>query len=166
MFQLNLHIQEQTHIHQTLTKTTPLTLALCIHAILDGLLLNLSPTTHPLHTHCHHSLLAGILLHKIPIAITLTTMLKNLTQKKIVIFAQLLLFALATPLGIILGQTIQDYNPLTSKTLLFIRAIATGSLLDVATTILFESNPQHHFNHKKLLTIITAGLIATATTLL
>lgn len=143
-----------------LVKIIPMVIALCIHALLDGVLLNLSITSHT-HHHCSESLLLGILLHKMPIAFTLAIMLNRIHRQKTV-FILLCLFSLTSPIGWILAHSLQTHDLFSLKLMLIIRAVALGNLLHIATTILFESSPQHHFNAQKLCVILAGGMMASA----
>ena len=141
------------HTHKRLTfspstKSMTLLTALCIHALLDGLLLDGQ-------SHMKACLL-GIVLHKIPISFALTVILMSLGHKKGVVVAYLFLFCIASPIGWAVRSHLQDV--LDAKELTLIESIAIGSLLHVATTILFESNPDHHCNVKKLL-VISVGIL-------
>ena len=140
------------------TKILPLFLALSIHALLDGCLLGIS-IPHANHNH-HHSLLMGILLHKIPISFTLPILLKNLGCKTKIIFLCLILFALISPLGWYIADSLERGDIFSWQIWLIIRSIAIGNLLHIATTILFESTPHHHLDWKKLAAILTGGFVA------
>ncbi len=157
------HIDElPTHFY--LGKSVTLLIALCIHALLDGFLLNLPEITHAHHYHSN-SLLIGILLHKIPISFILTTMLIHLQHSKKTIFFYLLIFSMASPIGWAISHHLQHYHFFSLQGLTILRAIAIGNLLHIATTILFESSPQHHFNSQKLLVILVGAILATITSL-
>lgn len=156
------HVETIQHARAlNLVKIIPIVIALCIHALLDGLLLNLS-TPSPIHHHCSESLLLGILLHKIPISFTLAIMLNRMVNGQKTVFTLLFLFSLASPVGWALAHSLQTHDLLSFKLLLIIRAIALGNLLHIATTILFESSPQHHFNAQKLFVILAGGMMAVA----
>lgn len=156
---------ETPHTHSHLGKSVILLIALCIHALLDGLLLSLPETT--LHAHRHENgLLIGILLHKIPISFTLTTMLIHLQHSKKTVFFYLLLFSIASPVGWAISHHLQVCHFFSLQGLTILRAIAIGNLLHIATTILFESSPQHHFNAHKLFAILVGAILATVVVLL
>ena len=70
-------------------------------------------------------------------------------------FLLILLFALAAPVGFLLGKytLISEYaNPIS--------AIVCGIFLHISTVILFEANAGHKFNFQKFLVMILGFLIA------
>ncbi len=139
---------EHGHVHVSKeTKEFPwlLFISLSIHSILEGI---------PIDTH--HNLIYGIIIHKLPIAIILSTffMASKLSKTKVVLF--LLLFALMTPLGVLLSQNFEIVKTYYYE----LSAIVIGIFLHISTTILFESNEGHKFNIAKLSTIIIAVVIA------
>ncbi|MEL6152939.1 MAG: ZIP zinc transporter [Bacteroidota bacterium] len=98
---------EHGHLYDDLPASThhqltpwSLLLSLCIHAFLDGVILN-SPHACASHAHGHGhahgagSLLLGILLHKLPVAFALASVLSQVLRKQRTVLVCLLLFALA-----------------------------------------------------------------------
>ncbi|MEM7173880.1 MAG: zinc permease [Bacteroidota bacterium] len=151
------------------TQLLPLVLGLSIHALLDGILLSFAGTPSIGHCHHHHhhhvgGLLFGIVLHKMPISFILSMLLKGMNDNKKINFLFLLLFCLASPAGWLLANALQASAIFSSHALLAINAVAVGSLLHIATTILFESSPEHHFNAKKLVMILSGGILAVVMT--
>lgn len=139
---------EHGHVHLDKSATVfpwLLFISLSIHSILEGI---------PMHNHS--SLLFGIIIHKLPVAIILASFFfaSNLSKSKIAFF--LVLFAIMTPLGVVLSENFS----FTQKYYYEISAIVIGIFLHISTTILFESNEDHKFNITKLLTIVTAIAIA------
>ena len=139
---------EHGHVH--LSKNASvfpwlLFISLSIHSVLEGL---------PIETH--ENLIYGIIIHKLPVAIILSTffLASELSRTKILLF--LTLFALMTPLGVLLSQETEIFKIYFSE----ISALVIGIFLHISTIILFESNEQHKFNLSKLLTIIVAIGIA------
>lgn len=114
-------------------------IGLCIHSFMEGF---------PISNNFH--LLIGVVLHKFPVAIVISTFLlnSNLSKKKIYVF--LLIFAIMTPLGSVLNQSLIA----SETTELYIEALVVGILLHVSTTILFESSKDHNFNLSKIISII------------
>lgn len=140
---------EHGHIHtNSNTSDFPwlLFVSLCIHAFSEGL---------PIH-HTGNKLLGAIIVHKIPIAIVLTTFLlqTNYTKKSIVLF--LTIFALMSPLGILVSDKVPFFSQYHSE----VAALIIGVFLHISTIILFESSENHTFNLKKF-TAIILGIILT-----
>jgi zinc transporter ZupT len=139
---------EHGHVHLNKESTLfpwLLFISLSIHSVLEGI---------PIEAH--HNLIYGIIVHKLPVAIILSTffLASELSKTKIVFF--MVLFALMTPLGVLLSanfEIVQHYYYELS-------GIVIGVFLHISTTILFESNENHKFNLTKLITIIAAVAIA------
>ena len=120
-------------------------ISLSIHSVLEGIPID-----------AHENLIYGIIIHKLPVAIILSTffLASQLSKSKIAFF--LILFALMTPLGVLLSEQlgfIQTYYHQIS-------ALVIGIFLHISTIILFESNEGHTFNLTKLITIIMAVAVA------
>ena len=120
-------------------------ISLSIHSVLEGI---------PIEAH--DNLIYGIIIHKLPVAIILSTFFfaSQLSRIKIMFF--LTLFALMTPLGILLSQETEIFKIYYSE----ISALVIGIFLHISTIILFESSEGHKFNLTKLITIIVAICIA------
>ncbi|WP_439131836.1 ZIP family metal transporter [Polaribacter sp.] len=129
---------------------TLLFISLCIHAFSEGL---------PIH-HAGDNLLWAIVVHKIPIAIVLTTFLLQPKFDKKIVFVFLVIFALMSPLGVLLGDKIVFFTTYASE----ITALIIGVFLHISTIILFESTENHKFNLQKF-TAILLGVILTLLTL-
>ncbi|WP_452221307.1 ZIP family metal transporter [Lacinutrix salivirga] len=139
---------EHGHVHLDKSNTNfpwLLFISLSIHSVLEGI---------PIDAHDH--LIYGIIIHKLPVAIILATffLASKLSKTKVMLF--LILFALMTPLGVLLSKEVPFLQEYYNE----ISAIVIGIFLHISTTILFESNEGHKFNLTKLLTIIAAIAIA------
>jgi len=136
----HLHLDKNSQLFPWL-----LFISLSIHALLEGL---------PIETH--HNLIYGVVIHKLPIAIILSTffLASQLSNLKIAFF--LILFALMTPLGVILSNQLEFVKQYYTE----ISGLVIGIFLHISTIILFESNAGHKFNLTKLLTIVMAVIIA------
>ena len=119
--------------------------AIFLYSVLEGL---------PIEAH--GNLIYGIIIHKLPVAIILTTffLASKLSRTKILFF--LTLFALMTPLGVLLSQKTDIFKIYYSE----ISALVIGIFLHISTVILFESSEGHKFNLTKLIAIVTAIAIA------
>ncbi len=122
-----------------------LLLSLCIHSLLEGF---------PLSTS--HHLLYGVVIHKVPVAAILSVFLvhSKISRTKIVLF--LSLFALMTPLGSWLKESVAFF----SEYAVYFNAVVIGIFLHVSTTILFEASKNHKFNASKLGVIALGILLA------
>ncbi len=134
------------HIHKDNTNFPWLLfISLCIHSFLEGF---------PIHQH--NDMVYGVLIHKIPIAMLITTFLIQSKYSKVKIIAFLSLFAIMTPLGTFISNTVED----VSDYVYYINAIVIGIFFHIATIILFESSEGHKFNFTKLISIILGVVIA------
>ncbi|MGV6831006.1 MAG: ZIP family metal transporter [bacterium] len=120
-------------------------IGLSIHSIIEGF-----PVIE------NTEVLWGVVIHKVPIALILTIyfIAVGFSKMKTIIF--LILFALMTPLGSYLANTVSIFSEYKSE----INAIAIGIFLHVSTTILFESSKNHKFNLMKLSSILIGTVIA------
>lgn len=139
---------EHGHVHINKNATAfpwLIFISLSIHSVLEGV---------PIERHTN--LIYGIIIHKLPVAIILSTffLASKMSISKSLVF--LLLFALMTPLGVFLSANFIFFQTYYTQ----ISAIVIGIFLHISTTILFESNEGHTFNITKLLTIISAIVIA------
>lgn len=123
--------------------------ALVIHSIMEGSLLTHESPFHQQHES--YSLLLGIVLHKLPAALALMVILSGAKLKWVL----LVIFSLASPLGLVLGAT---YD-LGADNLLILFAIVCGGFLHISTTIFVETSPEHSFGlNKTLVSVVGAGL--------
>lgn len=120
-------------------------IGLSIHALLEGL---------PIAKDNH--LLWGIVIHKIPEATMLTLFFIHSQQSLKNTLICLSIFALMTPLGVYLAANNQWIIGYKTE----IYAVVVGVFLHLSTTLLFESNKNHHFNLSKLLFILLGILLA------
>ncbi|MFT6866155.1 MAG: zinc transporter ZupT [Cyclobacteriaceae bacterium] len=149
---------EHGHLHKghDLTETSKwsIVIALIVHSLLEGSLLTHDSPFHEKNES--YSVLAGILLHKVPAAFALMTTLKTgqkFTKSQWII---LILFSVASPIGLLLSGYILD---LSHNVLIILFAVVAGSFLHISTTIFVESSPNHHFGLKKILiSLLGAGI--------
>ena len=153
----HVHTHSGEHQHG-FTASIMVLIAMIIHALLEGSLL-----AHPSVIHEHHdanSLLIGIVLHKAPAAFALMSIivcqLKN--NKLAIIF--LLLFAIASPLGMLIGDFYVENSALPDQVFTILFAVVSGNFLHISTTIVFETSENHHFNAKKLVIAVLGALVA------
>ncbi len=147
---------EHGHIHAHPNKKIPFMMlfSLSVHSFIEGM--PLANNHHTGHEHIggghQESLLLGIILHQLPVAIALMTLFRKslLTQKTS--WLLLILFGLMTPLGLITGHVLEVKETFAYMDVLL--AIVVGMFLHISTTIIFETNENHHFNFAKLMAIL------------
>jgi len=141
---------EHGHIHIQQNQAFPwaLFISLSIHAFMEGIPLA--------NNHEHEHLLWAIVVHKIPIAIILGTFFVNSNFPKRIAVLFLLMFALMSPLGSLVGENVEFL--ITYKT--EITAIIIGIFLHISTIILFETSKDHKFNFLKFLVILIGIVVA------
>lgn len=120
-------------------------ISLCIHALLEGF-----PVGH------QHELALGIAIHHFPIAIILTSFFVNAELNKKALFLFMIFFAIMTPLGTFLSETL----PVLKDYYAEITAIVIGILFHISSTIIFESSEGHQFNIAKISMIVLGIALA------
>ena len=141
---------EHGHIHIQKDQAFPwaLFISLSMRSFMEGIPLA--------NNHQHEHLLWAIVVHKIPIAIILGTFFMNSNYSKKITVIFLLMFALMSPLGSLVGENVQFL--ITYKT--EITAIIIGIFLHISTIILFETSKDHKFNLLKFLVILVGIIVA------
>ena len=155
----HLHVADHNHHHGGFTMFTLLT-AMCLHALLEGSLL-----ANPIAGHHHdheRGLLVGIILHKMPAAFALMSLISCNYRTKFWPVILMTLFALATPLGMVLSDQLTRAELLNPKAMIILFALVTGNFLHISTTIFFESSPGHKLGGSKLAVILLGTGIAVA----
>jgi len=164
------HIHHPSHQHAANAGVWTIMIGLFMHAFLEGTLLgnegSLSAHLHHHGDHDHHhhhhgsnNLLFGILLHKGPEAFALVAVLMS-SLKKRWIFVLLTVFALASPLGMLLSNYLYESKILGGGTMNIFYGIVAGSFLHISTTIFFESSPDHRFYLNKVIVSMIAFALA------
>ena len=134
-----------------------LLVALSVHAFLEGTLLSHPSKLHPIHDTS--PLLWGISLHKVPAAFALMSVIRCQEKRLLPALVYLLIFALATPAGMVLGNYVIANDMLSGTGISIVFAIVSGNFLHISTTIVFESNEQHRLNYQKwIVALAGAGL--------
>ena len=133
--------------HQHSAFPLSLFISLSIHSILEGFPLS--------HGH-NHDLVYGIFVHKLPVAIVLTTFFINSGVNKWKTALFLLFFALMTPLGTFLSNTVPSLISYHTE----LSAIVIGIFLHISTVILFENSEGHRFNLLKFLSVCVGFAVA------
>ncbi|WP_339044714.1 ZIP family metal transporter [Cardinium endosymbiont of Tipula unca] len=134
-------------------KTLPFLASIALHAILDGTIL-----VHG-HSHTNQGLLLGMMLHKFVEAFALMSVLRNFTSSIGRSFVYLVIFSLASPIGLWLSHHVNDYTADSGGFILL--AVVTGNFLYISATMLFESNPNHSSNKFTVwISLLGAGVAA------
>ncbi len=142
------HMHQNTHHHgHKPMLSISLLIALCIHALLEGALLSHPSSIHAKHES--HTILFGIVLHKMPAAFALMSVLSTQIINRFWLFGLLTIFAIMTPLGLLLSNYINMDEESTS----YLFALVSGSFLHISTTIFVESNPGHRTDIRKLIAL-------------
>lgn len=126
-----------------------LLVGLCLHSLMEGALL-----AHPSKLHENEfpmGLLFGIILHKMPAAFALMSILLLNLKSKFTSVAYLVIFAMASPVGLIFSDYLTHNDLISSNAIAIVFAIVSGNFLKISTTILFESDPSHRFNLNKMI---------------
>ncbi len=153
----HMHVHHHGEGHSSMSGLT-LMIALCLHGFLEGTLLAHPETIHASHTE--GTLLAGIVLHKVPAALALMSVLACYFKSVKTQLALLMIFSLASPLGIFTGQFLNQYALLDMDGMVMLFAFVAGNFLHISTTIFIESSPNHRFNVKKMIVSGIAASIA------
>lgn len=139
---------EHGHVHiHTHNSIFPwlLFVSLCIHSFLEGFSI-----------HDENDMVYGVLVHKIPIATLISMFLVQSNYSKFKITGFLVVFAIMTPLGTLISNTVDFISDYTHA----INALVIGIFFHISTTILFESGDGHKFNRSKFIAIILGVGIA------
>ncbi|AZI68165.1 zinc permease [Kaistella daneshvariae] len=124
-----------------------LMIGMFIHAFLEGI--PLANETEVLSPY-----LTGILVHNLPISFILGAFLvknRNFSPSALLIIS---LFALASPLGVILGKY---FNP---EWEIYFLAVVGGIFLHISSVIIFESSKNHNVDWRKIGLVMLGTLLA------
>lgn len=151
---------EHGHIHapqrMSASFVVSVLLGLSIHAFIEGMPLSYYQSYLEAHSHHQHSghehYLIGIILHHMPAAFALVNLLMLSKMSKRWVWVCLLVFSCMSPLGALLAGSI-SIDPEYQTGIL---AFAIGSLLHIATVILFEmeGSGHLHFSIKRIAAIL------------
>ncbi|MFA4853372.1 MAG: ZIP family metal transporter, partial [Bacteroidales bacterium] len=102
-----------------------------------------------------------IIIHNIPISIVLVSLLIHTGLKKSTSIILLFIFALSAPLGTITSYFLgEGFAENMSHFFNIVLAVVVGIFLHISTTILFETDEQHHFNFYKFIAIILGASVS------
>ena len=131
------------HHHEEEKQIFPMALiaGMFIHAFIEGIPLSKMPNEVTPYLH-------GILVHNIPISFVMGAFLLNGSYNKKIAWTVIGLFALASPLGMLLGQY---FNP---EYQIYILAIVSGIFLHISSVIIFEGNKNHKLDLEKIALVL------------
>jgi zinc transporter ZupT len=158
------HGHMHLHAHEERSGYVPylLLLSLTIHSFLEGSILLENRAVAP-HSHISdnfYQVLAGIAIHHIPAAFALMTILLFRLKNFRKAFLYLLVFAAASPLGILFSNYIIPEQLQQGQVFTILSGLVAGNFLHISTTILFETSPEHRFNRNKILATLAGALLA------
>jgi zinc transporter ZupT len=151
----HIHVHEAGHVHRGSSAILAVA-ALSLHSLLEGgMLAHADAVTLG---HDSGALLWGILIHKAPEAFALMSVLVcELNRRWSVVL--LILFALASPLGLVLSESLLSSQTVSPRALTYLLALVSGNFLHISTTIVFESSLDHRFNAKKMGVAVLAAVV-------
>ena len=154
---------ESTHGPDSVVGRVPflLLLALTLHAFLEGSILVQAPAVGAVSRN-FYALVAGVALHHVPAAFALGALLRLRLGRQRHIWPYLLLFALASPAGILVSNYVVLAQLLQGGLYAALLGLVAGNFLHVSTTILFETTPEHRLNWPKLGATLAGLLLALA----
>jgi len=160
------HGHMHLHEHDKSSNSVPflLLLSLTIHSFLEGsiLLENRAVASHAHISENFYQVLAGIAIHHIPAAFALMTILVFRLNNFGKAFGYLLIFAIASPLGILFSNYVIPEQLQDGQVFTILSGLVAGNFLHISTTILFETSPEHRFNRNKILATLAGALLALA----
>jgi|SRR6476661_83840 len=133
--------------------------ALVIHSFLEGCILVRTPEVGAISQN-FNAIAVGVALHHIPAAFALATLLRLRLGGFARVWPFLLLFAVASPAGIIFSNFVALEQLLQGGLYAGLLGLVAGNFLHVSTTILFETSPEHRLNWPKLGATLAGLLLA------
>lgn len=159
----HMHLHEHDHEHHRGPSALFLVIALSLHALLDGTILS-QHAFQQAHVHQHGNvLLIGLVLHKVPAALALITLLKARHKSSVYLGVVLVVFALASPIGLLGSEWMARNAVLSDENFVRLIALVAGSFLQISTTIFFESSPGHRPQLGKFLVSLLGAALAVVT---
>ena len=135
--------------------------ALIVHSFLEGSILVHAPEVGQMSRN-FYAIVVGVALHHMPAAFALATLLRLRLGSFRRVWPGLLLFALASPVGIVFSNYVVLAKLLEGGLYAALLGLVAGNFLHVSTTILFETSPEHRLNWPKLGATLAGLLLALA----
>lgn len=153
--------QTASIFHTGSIRYSGLILSLSLHGLVEGIPLAGSASFGPMASFWS-PLLLGVLLHKAPTTFALTAMMIQQKARTPFIWVSVLVVASMTPLGMFLGYGMGQGGTQSQEVLHALMALATGSFLQIASTILYESSQNHRLQPSQALGALLGALVALA----
>jgi zinc and cadmium transporter len=161
------HGHIHTHSHEGSIDKIPFLLlgSLFIHSFLEGSILGDHRHEHAQNGHVgndtsYYGVLIGVALHHIPASFALMSVLMSRLGNFKKAFYWLLIFAVGSPLGILVSNTLLANEAPGGVLYTALTGLVAGNFLHISTTILFETSPDHHFNRNKLVATLLGLILA------
>lgn len=158
------HMHVHSHDH---TDKIPFLLlgSLFIHSFMEGSILGdhrhaQEHSDYAVGDGNYYGVLLGVALHHIPAAFALMSVLMSRLGNFKKAFYWLLIFAIGSPLGIIVSNTLLAKEVPGGVVYTALTGLVAGNFLHISTTILFETSPDHHFNRNKLIATLLGLVLA------
>ncbi|MDO7849139.1 zinc/iron permease [Hymenobacter sp. M29] len=135
--------------------------ALVVHSFLEGSILVRNPEVGDISQN-FYAIVVGVALHHMPAAFALATLLRLRLGSFRRVWPGLLIFALASPVGILFSNYVVLSKLLSTGLYAALLGLVAGNFLHVSTTILFETSPEHRLNWPKLGATLAGLLLALA----
>jgi zinc transporter ZupT len=147
------------HIHSHDLPKSELILfsGLMLHAVLEGYSAGLSQF---LGQGFSYSMIVGIAIHEIPAAFSLSVLMHSKWKQSSHVYAFLLLYIFATPIGYTLGVWVHEANVMSDNLIHIVMAIIAGIFLHISTTIVFEHSLRKKEGRNKWVLIILGLLVS------
>ncbi|MDX8574770.1 ZIP family metal transporter [Elizabethkingia sp. HX WYD] len=128
------------HHHEEEKNIFPVALiaGMFVHAFIEGIPLSKMPNEITPY-------LQGILVHNIPISFVMGAFLLTGNYNKKIAWTVIALFALASPMGMLLGQYFNQVYTL---------AVVSGIFLHISSVIIFEGNKNHKLDLEKIALVL------------
>jgi zinc transporter ZupT len=154
---------EHGHVHHETGGRVPFLLlgALVVHSFLEGSILVHTPEVGHMSQN-FYAIVVGVALHHVPAAFALATLLRLRFGSFGRVWPWLLVFALASPVGIVVSNYVVLSKLLQGGLYAALLGLVAGNFLHVSTTILFETSPEHRLNWPKLGATLAGLLLALA----
>ena len=133
--------------------------ALVVHSFLEGSILVRTPEVGQMSRN-FYAIVVGVALHHMPAAFALATLLRLRLGTFRRVWPWLLVFALASPVGIVFSNYVVLAELLRGGFYAALLGLVAGNFLHVSTTILFETSPEHRLNWPKLGATLAGLLLA------
>lgn len=173
------HNHQHSHARNHKSILIGVMLGLGVHAMIEGMPMLYEEEVHQHHGHDHgeseddHSghlhaidlnkgltgkFITAVLMHKIPVTIVLSIFLLSLGMSRGRYFLLLSIFALATPVGALLGKSLMGISGISNYTGILV-AVSTGMLLHIITSIMFEHGHSRKENNLHIVLILIAVVV-------